>query len=889
MAPASKEKEKEKEKEQRPRKKPGRVPTSCAECRRLKLKCDKGVPCQKCVSRGCGSICPDGQLVSGKGNRFFLANTEELHDEIDRQKTRIRELEQALRDVQNGVIGNAQPKESDPTYPLASSSNPYPTPSDAGPSSGRRQSPAGDSMEGIHMPEIVRPAHDEESLLDAFGTLTLDGNGAARFLGNTARPEARRIATLYLVQKKYKPYQPDRLFPMLFGKTTYGSCLFESEMDCQSNSDAAKEIIRLLPSLSEAIRLAELYLCYGEWLFPSMRRTDLFDDVIQDVFRADHAQVPETWYHKLAVLFSVFAIGSLFDPTLEPFSTKANDYFHASRTALSFLAPYRSTTLASIQAILHLVEYMELSDADAVGPPEVWIYDGLGLRLCQSVCRDLDAARWKLDPALAKKRGELFWAMYTHDTWQSFWFGRPPMFDDRFIDCPLPDGDQVMLASGDAEMSYKTWTWHYARLLHHVMTTAFNARPPPYSTIIDLDRRIRDFAVPEYLRPVCPNNMPCTVETSAALPAHDMRRWFVLMQKESTLLNLHRAYFAVALDERPTELSSHRYVPSVLATYRSAWRLGKSLQLVWAKYPDSISRVGLMWSQGLSAAIVMCLVVTRAPTASMAPSAFDELGLLADMFEEAAPKSPCAANLLESIRGLRERALAVINHTDAQEQEAFASRAELDRMGGKTGFVRVQAEATTSVRTASSSTLSSFSLHTPPGDSTDLYPSFFPTGSASSISALLDPPSAVAGGLGNAQPQAQANMDHSSCLAENLHPTMMDDLRNFEAALGALEQGIAMEGEAGQSQGLGGGATLLHNVCPLGVGNGVGGPSLPGSGADVSGSGMNGGVPTGGSGTTGANYMGASAFDGLQPTMPFGGGVPVLDATWQSFVEQLGF
>ena len=61
--------------------------------------------------------------------------------------------------------------------------------------------------------------------------------------------------------------------------------------------------------------------------------------------------------------------------------------------------------------------------------------------------------------------------------------------------------------------------------------------------------------------------------------------------------------FAVALDERPTELSSHRYVPSVLATYRSAWRLGKSLQLVWAKYPDSISRVGLMWSQGLSAAV----------------------------------------------------------------------------------------------------------------------------------------------------------------------------------------------------------------------------------------------------------------------------------------------
>jgi hypothetical protein len=33
---------------------------SCAECRRLKLKCDKKVPCSSCVRRGCESICPCG-------------------------------------------------------------------------------------------------------------------------------------------------------------------------------------------------------------------------------------------------------------------------------------------------------------------------------------------------------------------------------------------------------------------------------------------------------------------------------------------------------------------------------------------------------------------------------------------------------------------------------------------------------------------------------------------------------------------------------------------------------------------------------------------------------------------------------------------------------------
>ncbi|THG95950.1 hypothetical protein EW145_g7873, partial [Phellinidium pouzarii] len=33
---------------------------SCAECRRLKLKCDKKIPCSSCKRRGCQHICPTG-------------------------------------------------------------------------------------------------------------------------------------------------------------------------------------------------------------------------------------------------------------------------------------------------------------------------------------------------------------------------------------------------------------------------------------------------------------------------------------------------------------------------------------------------------------------------------------------------------------------------------------------------------------------------------------------------------------------------------------------------------------------------------------------------------------------------------------------------------------
>ena len=83
------------------------------------------VPCEKCVSRGCDSICPDGLpdtfyptqsliiklgvLTPGKGNRLVLANTEELHDQIDQLRARNRELENALRLMQENVSDQPHP------------------------------------------------------------------------------------------------------------------------------------------------------------------------------------------------------------------------------------------------------------------------------------------------------------------------------------------------------------------------------------------------------------------------------------------------------------------------------------------------------------------------------------------------------------------------------------------------------------------------------------------------------------------------------------------------------------------------------------------------------------------------------------------------------------
>jgi len=91
------------------------VALSCAECRRLKLKCSRVFPCTNCVKKGCAAICPQGSLTTGKGNRsvffflllvllsthlsFVLANTEILHEKINDLSSRVRFLEDALADA----------------------------------------------------------------------------------------------------------------------------------------------------------------------------------------------------------------------------------------------------------------------------------------------------------------------------------------------------------------------------------------------------------------------------------------------------------------------------------------------------------------------------------------------------------------------------------------------------------------------------------------------------------------------------------------------------------------------------------------------------------------------------------------------------------------------
>ena len=69
------------------------------------------------------------------------------------------------------------------------------------------------------------------------------------------------------------------------------------------------------------------------------------------------------------------------------------------------------------------------------------------------------------------------------------------------------------------------------------------------------------------------------------------------------LLSLHRPWFAQALQEQPGDLLRHRYGPSVMAIYRSAWRMIEAAREAYKRVSVIPSRFGLVWSVCLASGV----------------------------------------------------------------------------------------------------------------------------------------------------------------------------------------------------------------------------------------------------------------------------------------------
>ncbi|PIL31283.1 transcription factor [Ganoderma sinense ZZ0214-1] len=869
------------------RKRPGRVPVSCAECRRLKLRCDRKVPCETCTKRGCAALCPEGSLITGgKGTRQAVADVEELKKKLEQMETRSNALETALRTLQATVSDIPHPllqENAGPPGAHFSASPSADTPASSG-GSGSQQGPM---------------MSDEEDVLDAFGTLTLGLRGETRFFGQTSRSE-------YLIHAPERSTINENVrFPRL-SKELVKEANLELDIPCRSK-EIGIEMMKLLPPLSQACQMCETFLEYGRYVWYPLPRNYIFDDVVSLVYSSwrDSSECNIGSTHLLALMWMIYALSTLFDVNTPPYAIEAHEYYLLSRLSLRFAPPAHDTTLTSIQTMIYMSQYLEMSDCEPAHTQshKAWMTMGHAVKMGHSVCFHMSSSRWRLSDSAALQRHRVFWQLFFQDTWLSFGFGRPPSINVAFVDCEMPMEPEVFSKEQDLrEVGYHIWTWQYTKLLHSIMTTAFAAKPPSYAKIMELDRRVRDFPIPESLR------VRCGVEEDPApTTALVMQRVLGTLLKETSLLNLHRPYFCQALNDMPQDPLRHRYGPSVMAIYRSAWRIFAAARIAYRRAPTIAARMGVLWSYALAGSIVMCLLVIRAPTTNLATSSLTELDEMCSLFEEAASQSQIASNSLNAMKKLQKQAHDALNKMHAAEEIA-GIRTELERLGGKTHFIRLS-NPPEKPHCRDMEDVECSDAAPPDSDGHARSPPH------AGPSAIANPIPQASGAAGTCEPPLQPDM---------IHPTIMEDMQRFDmdgfdgsgdtgfimdlppkmfdprqavdfAAFPELDfsVGLAMPGVGGPAD------VWMNGAGDLGMLQGVNGVNDN----SVHVNGANGVHANGANGVNGVNGVhGVSGVDGLGgvnghggPSNPMGGidmsasGPPVLDATWQALVEQLGF
>ncbi|KAJ4473715.1 fungal-specific transcription factor domain-containing protein [Lentinula aciculospora] len=660
---------------QRKRRK-GATRLSCAECRRLKLRCDRCIPCSSCVKRGTAAICPDGSLTTGQGNRFVLASTQELHEKIHELSNRVRELEDGLRSDHSQLTNVQHPLLSDELLKIKAPL--------------QREPPAARSLNG-NQDEEPNP-----DVVDAFGSLSISLSGKAKFFGQTAN------SWLFLQNETSEDDTPDPSQTMLHLQAFLPPQIL-ARASALTMTPTPPEILQpislqtlyyYLPSSDVAIRLRDIYYKHAAWMYNPVSE-DMFNYEVWSQFYEPNAGLPVDYplvSHRLSVMFMVLAIGALVDTSLPPYNVDAEKYHQLAKAALFQDSFLDAPTINAVQALFLMTYYLFLSDRHGTSTGTRWAIMGLAVKLSQTIGLHRDSGRWKgVEMDESQRRRQLFWELFTYDSWQCFTFARPPSFALPHVDCKMPYAN---IDSAEDQI-FHAWKHRFVsecmNLLHD---QAFGAKTPTYATVLQLDRKLRAFPVPSVLQVAgfgSSEPMPTAIPES---PMLTLQRHIVLAIREMNLLYLHRSFFARAISDHPKDPLGSPYGTSVIAAYRSAGSLVALMRNLHTQLQDLSQRLWFLWTHMFSCAIILGSIVTRCPSMSLAPSALLQLDSACELFSKAA-NGFRANKVLKIMFDLQNRAHECLDEFRrgstgrlGSTLDSLNDNDELAVLGGKTRLVK---------------------------------------------------------------------------------------------------------------------------------------------------------------------------------------------------------
>ncbi|PVG02746.1 hypothetical protein CPB86DRAFT_861986 [Serendipita vermifera] len=505
--------------------------------------------------------------------KFILSNTQELHDKIEALQTRIKELEAALAQLQSKVT-------SEP-HPLLTQSLKTAT-------------------EGLEPEDDTATDNgsDNEDLVDTFGSLKIDPEGKTVWYGPHAGSE-------FLIPIKEGDQSTDNhsglpVDILLLSRFFPFKNVYEAE-------DIIRSLVRsYLPPKEVAYESTFSVFSKLEWTTSAV----VWDEFRRTIFEPIYGEECVANDQQIAVFFITMALCVLTDPTRPMYHPDAQRYYHLSRASMSLGEDIlQSHSIYAVQYLKSLSTFSIMSN-DPNGPNRAWGALSLAVRLAQMAGLpfiDRDNDQWDKYPEQAELRRRLWWDLVSGETIFGFAMGRPRAIYPAHYDTKMPKDD---------EDEGKTPSYE-----------AFAVKPPPYATILKLDKDLRNWkfvGVPTW------NQLP-TTEGAEVDPKLLLWSLSTSGLREISLMYLHRRYFVNALTKRPNEPLRSKYAMSVLAVHRSAILLLQGIMHSSAVVEKIFARMSFMWVHALSAYLCLSAIVIKSPGCSLASSSLAEVSRMKEI------------------------------------------------------------------------------------------------------------------------------------------------------------------------------------------------------------------------------------------------------------------
>ncbi|KAG6810785.1 hypothetical protein H0H92_010352 [Tricholoma furcatifolium] len=642
---------------------------SCKECRRLKLKCDRIFPCQSCVKRGCGSLCPEGALTSGRGSRFILANTGQLHEKITLLSDRVRDLEDALQTLQATQSIHPHPLLTPELLRIKTSQDLYISP----------QAQAPPSSSSHQQQDRASPDHLADSTL----ALSLSQ------ISSTQPPYAPQPSTSHrpntsgsnsnggeITSLSHPPDVPPDILQL---SATFP---FPWSVDLRIR----KRIRDALPPRHEALATCEVARNNALWQY----HLDASETFLQNLLHhCYNVPLEDLSPRRLALLLMILSIGSLVDLARPLGSLYGEAYHHLARAAVCEIPLMEEPDFDVLHALFFMIWWHLIFSDNKKAIGYAWNLMGFVAKLAQGMISgtDRDNPRLRGIPEEDEKRRAVFWELLNLDARMSLSLGRPPSICLRHVDAKRPEFKGAGLYVPREEIIYHEWkNAFFIECLTPILEAVSVVDPPPYATIIQLDSFVRDFQVPKLLDGQSAQNGTgtahprfLTMQRALVATSRDIGKCFFGVVGRVGIADMDYGQPCFSFIEKAVsrpeafDLATHPYAPSVLATCLGAASLIEGIETLFDNEPELSARFLYFWFNSYSAAATLALCVARAPSTPFASEAQKHVDHACRLFGRASQILPLCRRLQHVTEKLADKSRQALKQFQNQTTTNISS------------------------------------------------------------------------------------------------------------------------------------------------------------------------------------------------------------------------